>query len=66
MPAEGFFDMRDRAHALADSGQYKDWMQIAAKLRSEGFGEGLVERLDGDRLAVMMLTRCCLLARTAQ
>ena len=61
-----FFVMRDRAHTLAATGRYKEWAKVASKLRSEGFAATLVQRLDSDKLAVMMLTRCCIQARGAR
>jgi hypothetical protein len=64
MADEGFFLLRDRAYELADTGRYKQWSQIAYALQAEGFLPSLITRLDQDGLAVMMITRCCVLART--
>ncbi len=61
---EPFFALRTRAYELADSGRYKQWSQIAYALKAEGFLPSLITRLDRDGLAVMMITRCCALART--
>jgi hypothetical protein len=64
MSDEAFFRLRDRAYELADTGRYRRWDQIACALQSEGFLPSLITRLDRDGLAVMMITRCCGLART--
>lgn len=58
-----FFALRDRAYQLAGSGCYKHWRQVADALLAEGFESALIKRLDGDALAVMMLSRCCAQAR---
>jgi len=58
-----FFALRDRAYELADSGRFKAWAEIANTLETEGFVPSLIRRLDDDRLAVMMITRCCDQAR---
>jgi hypothetical protein len=58
-----FFDLRARAYELADTGRYKHWNQIAYALQAEGFSPSLITRLDHDGLAVMMITRCCGIAR---
>lgn len=63
MAEASFFALRDRAYELADSGRYKRWDQIAYALQAEGFLPSLITRLDSDGLAVMMITRCCDLAR---
>lgn len=60
-----FFVLRDRAYELADSGRYKHWEQVAHALKGEGFLIALITRLNADRLAVMMITRSCALARVA-
>jgi hypothetical protein len=60
---EDFFSFRDRAYDLADTGRYKDWKQVSSALLAEGFLAEHVSRLDGDRLAVMMIERCCGQAR---
>jgi hypothetical protein len=62
-PDDPFNALRERAYELASSGRFKRWDQIAYKLRGEGFLSNLITRLDGDRLAVMMITRCCSQAR---
>lgn len=58
-----FNALRERAYELAKTGRFKRWDQIAYALRDEGFLSNLITRLDGDRLAVMMITRCCTQAR---
>jgi len=58
-----FFALRARAYELADSKRYKRWDQIAYALQAEGFLPSLITRLNQDALAVMMITRCCMLAR---
>lgn len=60
-----FFALRNRAYQLADSGCYKRWHQVAYALLAEGFESALIQRLDGDALAVMMLSRCCAQARAS-
>ena len=60
---EPFFALRSRAYELANSKHYKRWDQIAYALKAEGFLPSLITRLDRDTLAVMMITRCCTLAR---
>lgn len=65
MPDDPFFSLRDRAYDLADSGRYKTWAQVASKLKGEGFTAILLERLSADRLAVMMIGRCCDQARAS-
>lgn len=60
---KAFFAMRTRAYELADTKRYKRWDQIAYALRDEGFLPLLITRLNEDSLAVMMITRCCTLAR---
>jgi hypothetical protein len=62
-PEDPFNALRQRAYELADTGKFKRWDQIAYKLRDEGFLSNLITRLDGDKLAVMMITRCCDQAR---
>jgi hypothetical protein len=58
-----FFVLRNRAYELADSGRFKRWDQIAFALQAEGFLDSLITRLDDDKLAVMMIGRCCNQAR---
>lgn len=58
-----FFALRRRAYELAETGRYKTWHSIADALQAEGFVESAIKRLDGDALAVMMITRCCEQAR---
>ena len=65
MSEDPFFALRDRAYELADSGRYKRWEHVAYALKGEGFLIALIKRLNSDRLAVMMITRCCGLARAA-
>ena len=64
MSVDPFFAMRNRAYDLADSGRFERWEQIALVLRAEGFVQDVIERLGGDKLAVMMITRCCASARS--
>lgn len=52
-----------RAYELADTGRFKQWRQVANALQAEGFLTSLITRLDHDVLAVMMITRCCTIAR---
>jgi hypothetical protein len=59
-----FFALRNRAYELADTGRFKRWRQIALALQAEGFLDSLFTRLDDDRLAVMMIARCCDQARS--
>lgn len=65
MSDEAFFALRARAYELANSKHYKRWDQIAYALQAEGFLPALITRLNKDALAVMMITRCCVLARQA-
>ena len=58
-----FFAVRSRAYELADTGLYKEWAQVAYALRGEGFLPSLIMRLGQDGLAVLMITRCCRIAR---
>lgn len=58
-----FFSMRARAYELAETGRFKHWLKVADALLAEGFIGSLIERLDRDTLAVMMITRCCQQAR---
>lgn len=58
-----FFAMRRRAYELAETGRHKHWRAVASALQREGFLSSLITRLDGDVLAVMMITRCCTQAR---
>ena len=64
MSDESFFALRARAYDLADSGRFKHWNEIAYALQAEGFLPSLITRLDQDALAVMMITRCCGIARS--
>jgi hypothetical protein len=63
MTEEPFFALRSRAYELADTGLYKEWNQVAYALRDEGFLPSLITRLDHDGLAVLLITRCCRIAR---
>jgi len=63
MQGERFFDMRQRAYELAEGGAYRDWTGVSQALRSEGFHGDDIARLGADRLAVMMIARCCAQAR---
>ena len=63
MSDDVFFSLRARAYELAESGRFKDWFKVADALQAEGFVSALIQRLDRDPLAVMMITRCCLQAR---
>ena len=65
MSEDPFFALRDRAYQLADSGRFKRWEHVALALKGEGFLIALIKRLNADRLAVMMITRSCGLARGA-
>jgi hypothetical protein len=58
-----FFSLRARAYDLAATGRFKHWLKIADALLAEGFLAALIQRLDRDALAVMMITRCCQQAR---
>lgn len=58
-----FFSLRSRAYELAETGRFRHWLKVADALLAEGFVGDLIRRLDGDRLAVMMITRCCEQAR---
>jgi hypothetical protein len=58
-----FFALRTRAYELAETGRFKHWLKIADALLAEGFVIDLIRRLDRDKLAVMMITRCCERAR---
>ena len=60
---DAFFKLRDRAYALADSGRYRRWDQIAYALLAEGFVRALITRLHRDELAIMMINRSCVQAR---
>lgn len=64
MSDDPFIALRNRAYDLADSGRFKSWDEIAHALRAEGFPPALITRLDQDGLAVMMITRCCGIARS--
>jgi hypothetical protein len=63
MTENPFFTLRDRAYQLADTGKYKRWDDVAYALRDEGLMDALIARLHYDKLAVMMITRCCAKAR---
>ena len=63
MADDPFFALRNRAYELADTGRFKRWDQIAYALQAEGFVKSLIARLDYDKLAVMMIGRCCDQAR---
>lgn len=65
MPEDPFFALRDRAYELADSGRFKRWDQVAIALHAEGFADDLITRLQDDKLAVMMIARCCAQARSS-
>lgn len=58
-----FFLLRARAYDLAATGRFKHWLKVADALLAEGFLSSLIQRLDRDALAVMMITRCCQQAR---
>ncbi|MEQ1811608.1 MAG: hypothetical protein ABL889_16880 [Terricaulis sp.] len=58
-----FFSLRTRAYELGETGRFKHWLKIADALLAEGFVTDLIQRLDRDTLAVMMITRCCAQAR---
>ncbi len=64
MPDDAFFALRNRAYELADTGRFKRWQEIASVLDSEGFLVPLITRLQDDKLAVMMIDRCCAQARS--
>lgn len=55
--------MRERAYELAESGRYVRWDKVADMLEAEGFPIPLIQKFDDDKLAVMMITRCCEQAR---
>jgi hypothetical protein len=63
MSDDAFFALRNRAYELAATGRYKRWDQIAYALQAEGYASSLITRLNFDGLAVMMITRCCAMAR---
>ena len=63
MADDPFFAVRDRAYALAGTGRFKRWDRIAYALQAEGFVKSLSARLHYDKLAVMMISRCCDQAR---
>jgi len=63
MADDPFFALRNRAYELADTGRFKRWDQIAFALQTEGFLKSLIARLHYDKLAVMMISRCCDQAR---
>ena len=63
MTEEPFFAVRSRAYELADTGLYKAWVQVAYALRDEGFLPSVITRLGQDGLAVLLITRCCRIAR---
>jgi hypothetical protein len=63
MSDDAFFALRNRAYELADTGRFKKWDQVAGALEAEGFLHALITRLDEDKLAVMMICRCCDQAR---
>jgi len=58
-----FISLRQRAYELAESGRYVRWSKVAGALQTEGFPIPLIQKLDDDKLAVMMITRCCEQAR---
>lgn len=66
MSEDPFFELRDRAYALANSARYKRWDQVAYALLAEGFPRDLITRLHRDRGAVLMLTRTCEQARAGR
>jgi len=63
MSNDDFFAMRDRAYELAGTGRFKRWEKIARALKGEGYRYVLIARLQYDKLAVMMIDRCCDQAR---
>jgi len=63
MSNDDFFAMRDRAYELAGTGRFKRWEKIARALKGEGYRYVLIARLNYDKLAVMMIDRCCDQAR---
>lgn len=65
-PDEAFFVLRARAYALAESGRFKRWDEVAHALRKEGFLTPLLMRLNEDKLAVLMIARCRTLARSTR
>ncbi|WP_395646628.1 hypothetical protein [Terricaulis sp.] len=62
MADERFIAVRDRAYDLAETGHFKQWAHVAKALRNEGYRADLIDQLDRDKLAVMMITRCCVQA----
>lgn len=64
MSDDPFFALRSRAYDLADSGRYKSWAQVASALQGESFPDALIFRLESDKLAVMLITRCCTQAQS--
>lgn len=63
MHDDPFFALRDRAYELADTGRYKHWPQVEFALQAEKFPADLIARIGKDKLAVMMINRCCDQAR---
>jgi hypothetical protein len=63
MPDDSFFSLRNRAYELANTGRFRRWDQVARALQAEGFLYSLITRLAEDKLAVMMIGRCCDQAR---
>lgn len=64
MSDDPFIALRTRAYDLADTGRFKCWDDIAYAMQAEGFASELITRLNQDGLAVMMITRCCDMARS--
>lgn len=64
MSDDPFIALRVRAYDLADTGRFRRWDEIAYALQAEGFPPALITRLHQDELAVMMITRCCDMARS--
>lgn len=59
MSENPFFELRNRAFDLAETGRFGRWEQVASALKAEGFMAALIARLHDDRQAVMMISRCC-------
>lgn len=56
---DAYIAARDRAYELANTGRYKNWSHVAYTLLVEKFPPGTIKRLNGDALAVLMISRIC-------
>ena len=62
-PCCTYAQLRERAVALADSGRYDDWDEIAAAIEADDC-PGATERLGGDLIMKRMLFARCQLAQS--